>query len=1132
MKHRLSAYACLGLLLLAGSSSLLAQFVWTGNGTTDGNIADPNNWGGSAPTGVGGESLTFGTSGTQTNILVPASAFTNITFSGTGPTYTVSGTGPTPVLTLLGDLTMAGSNPVTFNSSLGIALYSSTHNIIVTGTAPLLINSGISGGGASVVKSGTGTLVLTGANTYTGGTTVSFGTLQVSSGSITHAAADTTVGNLSGDNGTLAIAGGGSVSNNNSFVGNSSGSNGAMTVDGAGSAWTSASNLFVGNFGTGSVSATNGGSLISQYGYIAAQTGGIGTAAINGGSWTNSAGLYVGDLGTGVMAITNGGSVSNTYSYIGSSFGSSGAVTVNGPGSSWINSQYLYVGNLGTGTLAITNGGSVANTYGYIGSSFGSSGTVTVNGPGSSWINSQYLYVGDAGTGSLAITNGGSVSNTYSYIGSSFGSTGSVIVSGAGSSWINSQYLYVGYSGTGSLAITNGGSVSDTYSNIGLPGGSSGTVTVDGAGSSWTNSSGVDVGYAGTGTLTISNGGKVNANGGAGAIVLADNDVGVGTLNIGAAVAGPAAAGGIVNAATISTGGGTGTLQFNTTATSGTPYYLTKDGTASGAAVTVTGSTSLINTAGYTVLTGADTYTGGTTINGGILEIRGGSISHPGVDLTASNNSSFAITNGGSASTNHGFIGYNSYSSSATVTGSGSTWTLADELIVGAFSNGQGTLTISGGGVVSDLRGSISYVGPGTSYVTVDGAGSAWNNSTYLYVGSSGGNARLNVTNGGTATSTTGEIGLNTGYGQATINGAGSVWTVTGTGLNVGNNGTGFLELVNDGRLNLAGGTGTITLAPNSGTGHLLIGDSESYIDGGIVNAATITTGTGTGGINFDTGTTKTNPYYLTKDGTSSGAPVTITGSTSVTVQNGYIVLTGTNTYTNNTVLNYGTLVAGANGALGTSQVGFYSPQATLNVASGVIVNNSLLFYGGGTLAGNGTFGTAVNVGPSMILSPGNSPGNLTFANGLSFSNGGEYDWQLQSVAGAPLSGAGTNWDLITVSAGTLDMSSLGAGGFTLKVISLNPSGNAGNVSDFNPASNYTWTIATAPTITGFSAGKFVVDTSGFSNSFAGTFSLSVSGSSLNLNFTAVPEPSTCAMMLLGLGSTVLPLFRNRRRRS
>ena len=42
--------------------------------------------------------------------------------------------------------------------------------------------SGEISGGFSVTKTGTGTLILTGANTYTGSTTVSAGTLQVGNG--------------------------------------------------------------------------------------------------------------------------------------------------------------------------------------------------------------------------------------------------------------------------------------------------------------------------------------------------------------------------------------------------------------------------------------------------------------------------------------------------------------------------------------------------------------------------------------------------------------------------------------------------------------------------------------------------------------------------------------------------------------------------------------------------------------------------------------------------------------------------------------------------------------------------------------------------------------------------------------
>lgn len=82
---------------------------------------------------------------------------------------------------------------------------------------------------------------------------------------------------------------------------------------------------------------------------------------------------------------------------------------------------------------------------------------------------------------------------------------------------------------------------------------------------------------------------------------------------------------GILNTATIAPVSNDGaTLQFAHAGTAGTPFHFTRDGTATGAAPSVTGSIQLRQTSGYTVLHGALAHTGGTFIDGGTLELGSG----------------------------------------------------------------------------------------------------------------------------------------------------------------------------------------------------------------------------------------------------------------------------------------------------------------------------------------------------------------------------------------------------------------------------------------------------------------------------------------------------------------------------
>ena len=60
-----------------------------------------------------------------------------------------------------------------------------------------------------LTKTGSGTLSFTGANSYTGGTTLRAGKLVVGpSGEIQHASSEMNIGLWNGDNGTLEVSGG------------------------------------------------------------------------------------------------------------------------------------------------------------------------------------------------------------------------------------------------------------------------------------------------------------------------------------------------------------------------------------------------------------------------------------------------------------------------------------------------------------------------------------------------------------------------------------------------------------------------------------------------------------------------------------------------------------------------------------------------------------------------------------------------------------------------------------------------------------------------------------------------------------------------------------------------------------
>lgn len=237
----------------------------------------------------------------------------------------------------------------------------------------------------------------------------------------------------------------------------------------------------------------------------------------------------------------------------------------------------------------------------------------------------------------------------------------------------------------------------------------------------------------------------------------------------------------------------------------------------------------------------------------------------------------------------------------------------------------------------------------------------------------------------------------------------------------------------------------------------------------------------------------------------------------------GSLAFTAANDYDGGTTINAGTLVAGHNTALGTGAVTLSGGTLTVNAGT---LGNSLVFTStSSVLAGDGTFNAAVNTGGfPVVISPGNFIGNLTFANGLTLASGSAISFQVDDATSS------SGHDLITVSAGVLNLTAAD-NTLTFNIVFLDgETGHDGTPTHFNSSTNYSWKFAsaTANPITGFNAAQFHLVTEGASAGLPGTFSFSSDTNNLYINFTPVPEPSTYALLLAGLGAIALQLKRRR----
>lgn len=191
-------------------------------------------------------------------------------------------------------------------------------------------------------------------------------------------------------------------------------------------------------------------------------------------------------------------------------------------------------------------------------------------------------------------------------------------------------------------------------------------------------------------------------------------------------------------------------------------------------------------------------------------------------------------------------------------------------------------------------------------------------------------------------------------------------------------------------------------------------------------------------------------------------------------------ILSGDNTYTGATAVNAGTLLV--NGSLG---------------------NTAVTVTGGGTLGGTGTIAGATTINSGGILSPGSSPGTLTFDGNLTLNNGSAYRFE--------------SGDLVDVN-GTLDLNDT----WTLALV-----GNETTfaVGGFTVLFTYT-TLAVSPSLTP------TFDLTALTGLGIGPGDLTVSNDVENsriilTGISVVPEPSVT--ILLGVAGMAGLFYRRRR---
>jgi len=733
--------------------------------------------------------ITVGAGGTLTNSGPYYNTLVNVNLNGGVITATNGYASPWGAwgLASSGTLTVGGTSQSAITglgSNDSVLVNNNTFNVahVTTGTDLLVSVPLVSNTVAGFVKTGAGTMLLTGSNTFTGTATVNSGTLQIGDGtngslatpaSVTvnpggvlavNLASSGTFGSAMNNDGTVNLIAGGT----NFISGNIGGwVTATMNQSGSGTTILSGNNTFFGttNITAGTLQLNNQYAAYYSTENVAVSNGltfGVNAVTLGGLSGSGNVALV---NGTNALALTVG---QNGYdsSYAGVISGS-GSLTKTGTGTLTFTNDHTYSGGttISSGTLTLGVGGTTGSVTGNI----ADNGTLVINHSNDLTFTNVISGTGTLvknGSNTLTLTTantygGGTLLNSGSLVLNSGGLAGSVTM--APGTWITIKGgAYTGFGNlNGGILAINGATVNNTIGTAMLL-----NATVNMTGGTWTGGE-CNFGNSSLNVLASSATSTFTGN----ICIRPDYNFGLPNLTVNVAD-GPAA------------------IDFL--------YSGSIDQAAGVGCITKTG-------AGTMVLTGGITYTGTTTINGGILQVGNGSTlgtlknGSPIVDnATLAFNRSNAVVQGTDIST--------------VITGSGSLIQAGSSMLTL-----NGTNTYSGGTVLSSGTLKLGNANAlGTGGLTVNGgvmnlAGNSVNVAAFSGAGGS-------VTNSvsGTATLTTTVASGTSTYAGNIANGTGAV-ALTKSGIGT---------LILSGSVNLSGlnaNVGTVQLAQSGSIGAVSI---------------------------------------------------------------------------------------------------------------------------------------------------------------------------------------------------------------------------------------------------------------------------------------------------------------------